>query len=101
MAVPSTDRAAVLEILFMLQDEGYELIAVVDGDNRIPTKTPYEALREILAVDESWLFVGKGNKYRSIQFVLGNHPYEVASRLDVSLSQTRITYRQLGRSIVS
>lgn len=89
MSAPSSDKAAIRQIIRALKDAGYTLVEVWDGgDETIPVKDEGKAIDAIMAVDDATLFVrtpdGQYNPW--VRFVLGNEPFEVAADWLDSLS---------------
>lgn len=88
MPAPTSDRAAIRQIIRALKAAGYTLRAVNDGEELIPVSTESGALAAIMAVDEATLIInlpddaGRGWIY----FVLGNEPFEVAADYTLNLS---------------
>jgi hypothetical protein len=86
MSVPSSDSAAIRQIIRALIEAGYELDSVDNGGVIEPVISESEAIGEIFSVDSAWLFVkdSKGEDH-GVFFVLGNSPEEVAADWNVSL----------------
>jgi hypothetical protein len=86
MSVPSSDSAAIRQIIRALIDAGYELDSVDNGGVIEPVINSIEAMEEITSVDSAWLFVkdSKGEDH-GVFFVLGNSPEEVASDWNTSI----------------
>ena len=92
MTAPSTDRAAVRQIIRALKGAGWVLARVYDGEGHPAVASETEALNAIFAVDEAYLHVVKGyDDLRQdhargwVRFVLGNEPFEVAADYTVNL----------------
>lgn len=93
MNTPKTDRQAILLTLTALQEAGYRLTRVFDGEEWVDAHdSARAALDAITAVDEAWLRVwrpGTGsNPARQgwVYFVLGNAPWEVICDHTTNLS---------------
>lgn len=87
MSAPSSDQAAIRQIIRALRAAGYTLDSVNDGEEDVPVKTETEAIEAIMAVDCATLYVDHPTKRSShVFFVLGNDPEEVACDYGVSLS---------------
>lgn len=91
MSAPSTDRAAVAQIIKALQAAGWVLDHVYDGEDKIPTRKVEETIHAIFAVDDAYLHVKRAdsahmkNETGWVRFVLGNEPFEVASDYTMNL----------------
>jgi hypothetical protein len=68
--------AEIRSLLHKLEASGAKLVAVNDGEERIPTSTRDEASEAILSVDESWLYVRypEDEKNQTLYLILGNEP---------------------------
>ena len=88
MTAPSSDRAAVRQIIRAIRASGWVLVSVYDGEDRIPVANETEALDAIFAVDEATLTVAEGTPTGPsgwVYFVLGNDPEEVAADYTINL----------------
>jgi hypothetical protein len=86
MSAPTTDTAAIRQIIRALRDADYVLDYVDDGGEEIKVSTEQEAIDAITAVDSAHLFVTHPtNSPSHVWFVLGNDPEEVAADHGVSL----------------
>jgi len=89
MSTPSSDTAAIRQIIRALRAKGYVLIAVWDGEERVPVTTETEAIEAITAVDDATLTVAEGTPTGPkgwVLFVMGNDPEEVAADYTINLS---------------
>lgn len=91
MGKPSSERAAIRQIIRALVAAGWTLHAVDDGDyDRIGTRGENYVLDAIMAVDEARLYVERvaPSDQGWVWFVLGNDPsgLEVAADHTVNLS---------------
>lgn len=87
MSTPTSDSAAIRQVIRALKAADHKLVSVFDGEEDIPVSTETEALEAITAVDEAWLYVAlPDGELSSIFFVLGNDPEEVVCNHSVSLS---------------
>lgn len=87
MSAPSSDRAAIRQIIRALLAADHTLVEVNDGEEQFTVKNEREAIEGIMAVDVATLWVRKPDGEVSfILFVLGNDPEEVAADYGVSLS---------------
>lgn len=81
MSAPSSDSAAIRQIIRALLAEGYTLVEVWDGEETVPVTNETTALAAVTAVDDATLFVrtpdGQYNPW--VRFVMGNEPFEVAA----------------------
>lgn len=88
MATPSTDSAAIEATINALLADGWELVAVNDGDDGdIAVVNRAQARRAITAVDMAHLYVRKGDETGWVFFVLGNDPEEVINEHTINLSE--------------
>ena len=87
MTAPSSDRAAIRQIIRALLAANHALVEVNDGEEQFAVKNEREAIEGIMAVDVATLWVRKPDGEVSfILFVMGNDPEEVAADWGVSLS---------------
>lgn len=87
MSAPSSDQAAIRQIIRALKASDHKLDEVYDGEEEIAVSTETEALDAIMAVDEAWLYVTLPDGARGwMFFVLGNEPDEVMNDYTVNLS---------------
>ena len=87
MTAPSSDRAAIRQIIRALLAANHALVEVNDGEEQFVVKNEREAIEGIMAVDVATLWVRKPDGEVSfILFVMGNDPEEVAADWGVSLS---------------
>lgn len=88
MATPSTDSAAIEATIHALLADGWELVAVKDGDDgNVAVTYRAQARRAITAVDMAHLYVRKGDETGWVFFVLGNDPEEVINNHTINLSE--------------
>ena len=66
------ERAVVANLLAFLHAHNWQPFRVYDGGETLSTTTPAAAMAAIFAVDDSTLWVRKGDATRSIAIVLGN-----------------------------
>lgn len=101
MSAPSSDRAAIRQVIRALKAAGYVVTHVHDGDVHkfyhakvgdltlnpsAPLATEAMILEDLTACDESTLYVDHPERRDSfVYFVLGNEPFEVACDYGVSL----------------
>jgi hypothetical protein len=94
MSAPTTDRAAISQIIDALTGAGWVLDTVYDGEDNDPVLNKSEALALIMDLDEAVLHVKKrlGREVEQgalihgwVRFVLGNEPFEVAADYTVNL----------------
>ena len=89
MSVPTTDSAAIRQVIRALRADGHTLVSVNDGGSRIPVTTESAALEAITSVDEAHLRVTlPSGESGWVFFVLGNAPDEVVCDHTVNLSPT-------------
>lgn len=88
MGVPSSDSAAIRQIIRAIRSAGYVLDLVHDGEEEIPVATEQDAVEMITAVDDATLYFYSTDRKRNphVRFVLGNEPFEVANDWSESLS---------------
>lgn len=87
MSAPSSDTAAIRQIIRALKAADHTLIAVNDGGERIGVTGEQEAIEAFTAVDMAWLYVRLPDGDQGwISFVLGNEPEEVAADWTINLS---------------
>lgn len=89
MSAPSSDVAAIRQIIRALVADGYTLHSVCDADEETLVKNETEAIAAIDAVDIARLWVWKGSNDDPIGwvlFVLGNDPEEVAADWTTNLT---------------
>lgn len=92
MSAPSSDRAAIRQVIRALRNAGYTLTGGHDGEDffEVPADASEDVLIEnLMACDSSTLHTWKGDaepKNSHVYFVLGNEPYEVVCDHGVSLS---------------
>ena len=87
MSAPSSDSAAIRQIIRALRAAGYALDTVSAYGEHIVVKNEDEAIKEITDFDDAWLYVKDSEGfYHGVYFVLGNAPEEVAADWHVSLS---------------
>ena len=87
MSVPTTDSAAIKQIIDGLTTGGCTLMFVFDGEEEYPVSTRAEAVRHITDVDMAHLHVRLPDESTGwVWFVLGNDPEEVAADCTVNLS---------------
>ena len=86
MATPSTDSAAIRQILGGLLNEGYTLSHVWDGDEEIVVKNVNEAVEAVMSGDMAHVYVKTpAGEYGWVWFVLGDSPEEVAADYTTNL----------------
>jgi len=87
MSTPTTDTAAMRQIIRALRASGHTLRFVYDGEDDVPVANETEALEAINAVDQAYLHVTlpDGETTGYVFFVLGNDPEEVACDWTVNL----------------
>ncbi len=89
MSIPSTDSAAIRQVIRALRGAGHHLVAVDDGGEEIKVATETAALEAITSVDEAHLYVTLPDGRNGwIFFVLGNDPDEVVCDHSTNLSPT-------------
>lgn len=88
MSAPSSDTAAIRQIIRALRAADYPLDSVWDGEESVEVSTEAEAIEAITAVDQAHLYVKTPNRgiLGWVFFVLGNDPEEVAADWTVNLS---------------
>ena len=77
----------VRTLIHQLQNHDFDILSVNDGDEDVPIISNsgslaerQEATEAIVAVDESWLRIGREGKMRgTIYIVLGNEPDELVA----------------------
>ena len=82
MSVPTTDSAGIRRVIRALVADGWKLEAV--EDERVNSETV--AVAEVLAYDDAYLHVSKGDETGWVRFVMGNSPEEVAADYTVNLT---------------
>lgn len=86
MTAPSSDTAAIRQIIRALKAADHTLLAVDDGEETIKVSAEQEALDAITAVDCAFLHVTLPDADRGyVFFVLGNDPEEVAADYTINL----------------
>lgn len=92
MAAPSTDKAAIRQVIRALKAGGWSLTGVDDGGDyvTIGNDSETEAIEAIMAVDEATLAVHRnvegGRASAWVWFVMGNEPFEVVADHSTDLS---------------
>jgi hypothetical protein len=86
MGAPTTDRGGIQQTIRALVAEGWDLLFVWDGEDRVPVTMEPAAIEAITAVDDSRLYVGKGAERGWVRFVLGNAPDEVVCDYTTNLT---------------
>lgn len=87
MSAPTSDTAAIRQVIRTLKAAGYALDRVHDGEDDITVRTEPDAIAAITAVDDAWLHVTHPSERPSaVWFVLGNDPEEVIANYGESLS---------------
>jgi hypothetical protein len=81
MSAPSSDRAAIRQVIRALRGANHTLTRVWDGEEFVPVSNERDAVEAIMATDESTLYVG--NEW--VMFILGNEPFEVAADYSMGL----------------
>lgn len=86
MAAPKDDRSGIRQTIRALKAAGYTLDRVFNGgDEDEPVRTEAEAIAEIMAVDDAYLYVLRGREESYVRFVMGNEPFEVICDNTVNL----------------
>ena len=89
MTAPSTDGAAVRQIIRAVKAAGWVLSHVWDGEEETPVASETGALALVMDLDESVLHftkrTGPLTERGYVYFVLGNEPFEVAADYTVNL----------------
>ncbi len=70
------EKKEIRRVLAKLQQRGWSLSSVGDGEERIPTPS-FDAVIEVVSgVDESWIYITPPNetKKHTLYIVLGNEP---------------------------
>lgn len=84
---PSTDRAAIKQIIKGMLDAGVSLDSVYDCERDLPVETAAEAVDLIMNLDMAYLYVTLPDETMAwVLFVLDNAPEEVAADFTVNLS---------------
>lgn len=88
MSTPTSDSAAIRQIIRALKGSGHTLRFVYDGEEDLDVSTETQALSAITAVDDAFLhvFLPDGETTGYVRFVMGNDPDEVAADWTVNLS---------------
>ena len=88
MPTPSSDKAAIRQVIRALVNDGYELVRVDNREEFISVTNESEAIEAITEVDEAALYVKYGNHNTThwVYFVLDNVPYVVVGDYSESLS---------------
>lgn len=89
MTAPSSDQAAIRQIIRALRADGWVLLLVDNCEEEIRVRTEAEAIDAIMAVDAAYLIVAEGTPTGNrgwVFFVLGNDPEEVAADYTVNLT---------------
>jgi hypothetical protein len=90
MGAPSSDRAAIRQVIRALRKAGYTLPGGHNGEEPVtfePDASEDTILAEMMACDDSTLYTVAPDGYEShVYFVLGNDPEEVVCDHGVSLS---------------
>lgn len=87
MSAPTTDRAGIRRIIAALLADGWEpkFVEYSDGE-LVKLSGRLSAEAEVLAVDDAFLVVAKGDEEGWVRFVMGNDPEEVAADWTVNLT---------------
>lgn len=87
MGSPTTDRGGIQQTIRALTAAGWNLTSVYDGEEDMTVTKEGEALDNIMAVDQAWLYVTEAGTGRQawVFFVLGNSPEEVVSDYTLNL----------------
>ena len=88
MTAPSSDSAAIRQTIRALRAAGWELDFVRDGEEDIPVTDENKAIKDLTAVDQSYLNVKRGEVTGYVFFVLGNDPEEVICDYTTNLDPT-------------
>lgn len=88
MTAPSSDRAGIRQTIRTLRAAGWELDYVCDQEEDLPVTNEDEAIKAIMAVDEAFLNIKRGDETGYVFFVLGNSPEEVIADSTVNLLDT-------------
>lgn len=92
MGAPTTDRGGIQQVIRALQDAGWQLHYVNDGEGRVKTSTEQRAVDAITAVDQAWCYfkrtVDGTEQHGYVFFVLGNDPEEVVCDYTTNLDPT-------------
>lgn len=90
MAAPSSDRAAIRQVIRALKKVGYVPLRVFDGEDVVEAYggSENDVIAAIMAVDDATLAVtkGEGDEAGWVRFVMGNEPDEVVCDHTVGLS---------------
>lgn len=92
MTAPSSDKAAIRQVIRALRKAGYTLTGGHDGEDFFevkPDASEDELIGNLMACDSSTLHTWKADaepKNSHVYFVLGNDPEEVVCDHGVSLS---------------
>ena len=88
MPAPSSDTAAIRQVIRALKAADYPLVHVYDGEEEIEVTTETEAIDAITAVDDAYLYVRTPNRgiLGWVRFVMGNDPEEVVCNHTTNLS---------------
>lgn len=86
MSLPTSDAAAIRQVIRALTGSEHKLVSVHNGEERIRTRTEADALTAITDVDEAYLHVNLPDGSTGwVRFVLGNDPEEVAADYTTNL----------------
>jgi hypothetical protein len=90
MSAPSSDKAAIRQVIRALRKAGYTLTGGHDGEDFFeakPDESEDSLIANLTACDSSALHTWKdGERNSHVYFVLGNEPFEVICDHGVSLS---------------
>lgn len=67
-------------LLNRMIEKGFKLIEVYDGEETIPVSTPEEAIKELMATDETYLIANTPDGDRvTLMLIYGNDPGELVA----------------------
>ena len=88
MGAPTSDRGGIQQVYRALVADGWEIVTVYDGgDDDEFVSSEKETIAAIMAVDDAYMNVVKGEQTGWVRFVLGNAPDEVVCDYTVNLSE--------------
>jgi len=90
MTAPTTDRGGINQTVHTLHDAGWMPLWVDYNDGDEPEQYPadvtaHKVVEDVMAVDDAFLVVEKGEERGWVRFVMGNDPDEVVCDYTVKL----------------
>lgn len=89
MSAPTSDEDGIRQAVRALQEGGWVLLHVYDGEDDVPVTNEAEVVEAVTAVEDAYLWVAEGTPtgHRGwVRFVLGNDPDEVICDHTINLA---------------